>query len=159
MVGAEFVLANRRFSDLYFNAAKHRLSLEIGYISLESVQVRLLQCLYLLASSRANQAWYHFGSTAQLVFAQGMHRRRLYRSPSEVNNCITHECRKRTFWAAYTLDRYLGVLLGRPRIFQDEDIDQEYPTRVNDEDLTAYDVSLCSPSDDCLEDASIYLAK
>lgn len=88
-----------------------------------------------------------------------MHRRRLYRSPSEVNNCITNECRKRTFWAAYTLDRYLGVLLGRPRIFQDEDIDQEYPTRVNDEDLAAYDVLLCSPSDDCLEDASIYLAK
>lgn len=39
------------------------------------------------------------------------------------------DCRKRVFWSAYTLDRYLSVILGRPRIFRDEDIDQSLPER------------------------------
>ncbi|KAF4544277.1 Finger protein [Lasiodiplodia theobromae] len=43
--------------------------------------------------------------------------------------------RKRTFWCAYNLDTYLSAALGRPRTFHDEDIDQEFPTCVNDSDL------------------------
>ncbi len=146
-------------SDLYFSAARNRLNLETGYISLESVQARLMQCLYLLASSRANQAWYHFGSTIQLVFAREMHRRRLYRGFPEDGTYIINECRKRTFWAAYTLDRYLGVLLGRPRIFQDEDIDQDYPAHANDDDMTTIGLLPRPMPDDCLEDAPIFLSK
>jgi hypothetical protein len=154
-----FKLTGWHCSDLFFSAAKHRLTLETGYISLESVQARLMQCLYLLDSSRANQAWYHFGSTIQLVFAQGMHRRRTLRAFSDDGTYIINECRKRTFWSAYTLDRYLGVLLGRPRIFQDDDIDQEYPARVNDEDMAPTGARPQPIQDDCLGDALIYLAK
>ncbi|KAK2015956.1 hypothetical protein LZ32DRAFT_689309 [Colletotrichum eremochloae] len=43
----------------------------------------------------------------------------------------------RTFWKAYVLDKYLGVVLGRPRHFHDDDIDQGYPDRIDDEDMTA----------------------
>ncbi|KAK7701612.1 hypothetical protein SLS57_011661 [Botryosphaeria dothidea] len=43
--------------------------------------------------------------------------------------------RKRTFWCAYNLDTYLSAALGRPRTFHDEDIDQDFPTCVNDSDL------------------------
>jgi hypothetical protein len=50
---------------------------------------------------------------------------------------IDVECRKRVFWAAYTLDNYLSAALGRPRTFHDEDIDQEMPSLVSDEEITS----------------------
>lgn len=37
---------------------------------------------------------------------------------------MEHECRKRTFWVAYSLDAYLSAAFGRPRAFHDEDINQ-----------------------------------
>jgi hypothetical protein len=42
---------------------------------------------------------------------------------------------KRTFWCAYTLNTYLSIALGRPMTFHDEDIDQEMPLCVDDENL------------------------
>ena len=46
------------------------------------------------------------------------------------------ESRRRTFWCAYTLDVHLSVVLGRPQLFHDEDIDIEIPACVDDEDLS-----------------------
>jgi hypothetical protein len=40
---------------------------------------------------------------------------------------IILECRKRVFWVAYVMDRYLSAVLGRPMLIQDEDIDQVCP--------------------------------
>ncbi|KAJ0335228.1 hypothetical protein COL922a_009531 [Colletotrichum nupharicola] len=37
----------------------------------------------------------------------------------------------------YVLDKYVGVIFGRPRHFHDDDIDQDYPDRIDDEDMTA----------------------
>ena len=48
---------------------------------------------------------------------------------------IEIECRRRTFWCAYTLDVHLSVVLGRPQLFHDDDIDTEYPADVEDERL------------------------
>lgn len=88
-----------------------------------------------------------------------MHRKRIYKDFANDGTYIVNECRKRTFWSAYTLDRYLSVLLGRPRIFQDEDIDQEYPDRVNDEDMMPTGMIPRSVQHDCLEEAPIQLAR
>jgi broad-specificity NMP kinase len=49
---------------------------------------------------------------------------------------VQSQYRMRTFWTAYILDNYLGVVFGRPRHFHDDDIDQEYPDRVHDEEIT-----------------------
>jgi hypothetical protein len=62
----------------------------------------------------------------------GMHRKGRAEQKTDL---IDHECRKRVFWCAYSLDKYLSSALGRPRSFYDEDIDQELPTCVNDLDL------------------------
>ena len=57
-----------------------------------------------------------------LIFAMGIHRkRRVGRSGSE--DLVNIECSKRTFWAAYTVDKYMSSTLGRPQAFHDEDID------------------------------------
>jgi hypothetical protein len=112
---------------------------EPGPPRLESVQARLAMCLYLLSTFRINECWYTFGMTALIVMAIGLHRKT--NSPGKFG-LIDQECRKRAFWSAYILDRYLSVMKGRPSIFRDEDIDQEHPVNVNDEDMVFTDSKL-----------------
>ncbi|KAF4785159.1 finger protein [Colletotrichum scovillei] len=115
---------------------KHQLSLEKGEIRLVHIQARLAQCFYLLAQSRLNHCWTLFGITAQLAMALGIHRRsRVARNPSDCPDYIDSECRKRTFWCAYSLNTYLSAALGRPMTFHDEDIDQKLPLSVVDDKL------------------------
>lgn len=67
-----------------------------------------------------------------MISALGLHRKQhtsLAKLPPEALNA---DCRKRVFWSAYTLDKYLSVILGRPRIIRDEDIDQSLPEKLNE---------------------------
>jgi hypothetical protein len=97
---------------------------------LASVQARLTQCYYLLTQSRVNHCWRTFGTVSQLSLAIGLNR-----SNRSAASSIELECRRRTFWCAYTLDVHLSVVLGRPQLFHDEDIDAELPTDIEDHRL------------------------
>lgn len=120
----------------FFAVAEHQLSMEKGEISLAHVQARLAQCFYLLAQSRLNHCWTLFGITAHLAMALGIHRKsRLEAKSRDLASHIDLECRKRTFWCAYNLNTYLSAALGRPMTFHDEDIDQELPLCIDDEQL------------------------
>ncbi|KAJ5611441.1 fungal-specific transcription factor domain-containing protein [Penicillium herquei] len=44
----------------------------------------------------------------------------------------TEDRSRRTFWSAYCLDTHLSLTLGRPKIFHDDDIDQELPSGIDD---------------------------
>jgi hypothetical protein len=125
-------------SDEMFCEALRLTDIETGFPKLESAQARLIQVLYLLMSSRFNQAWYVFGHALQVLSALGLHRRedRKRSSLAHRRDYIEEQCKKRTFWVAYTLDKYLGVMFGRPRHYHDDDIDQDFPDAVNDEDMT-----------------------
>ncbi|KAL7628833.1 hypothetical protein AAE478_000348 [Parahypoxylon ruwenzoriense] len=57
------------------------------------------------------------------------------RSDTTNRDLVENECRKRTFWVAYSLDAYLSAAFGRPRAFHDEDINQDFPACVDDSDL------------------------
>lgn len=107
----------------YFFASEHQLKNERGAVRLASVQARLLQCFYLLTQSRINHCWSLFGTLSHLAFAIGLHRGRKC-DPSSTVDYVELESRRRTFWCAYSLDKYLAAALGRPRTFKDEDIDQ-----------------------------------
>src|SRR6478752_1376479 len=106
--------------------------MELGAVRLASVQARLCQCLWLLSQSRINHCWSLFGTVARLALALGLHRSRNARSDSMSR--VEIECRRRTFWSAYSLDNYLSAALGRPRTFHDRDIDQKLPSCVDDDD-------------------------
>lgn len=123
----------KRFSGRYFRAASLQLAREQGPVRLASVQARLCQCLWLLSQSRINHCWSLFGTVARLIFALGLHRNR--QAGSNIMTRVEIECRRRTFWSAYSLDNYLSTALGRPRTFNDKDIDQELPSCVDDEDI------------------------
>ncbi|KAJ5835545.1 hypothetical protein N7447_001571 [Penicillium robsamsonii] len=142
-------------SERWYAASKYMSSLESGPPRLETIQARLGQCLYLLSSSRANECWYSFGTTVQIVTALGLHRK----WPAKVSNngcsSLELELRKRIFWSVYTLDKYLSIMFGRPRLLHDEDIDQELPNETNDEDLLEEDLTRRTGSTDSMMIASV----
>lgn len=107
----------------YFFAAEHQLAKERGAVRLSSVQARLLQCFYLLTQSRINHCWSLFGTLSHLALAIGLNRGKKC-TPSGAVDYVELESRRRLFWVAYSLDKYLAAALGRPRTFKDEDIDQ-----------------------------------
>ena len=126
-----------RESDPLFYASMMRTESETGFPTLESVQARLLQVLYLLQTGRMNKAWYTFGNACQIISSLGLHRKQ-YRQHSALGgqaDYIEQQCAKRVFWTAYTIDKYISVVLGRPRLIHDEGIDQEFPDLVNDENM------------------------
>ncbi|KAK7610248.1 fungal-specific transcription factor domain-containing protein [Phyllosticta paracitricarpa] len=142
---------SRRKSEADFREAQVLLAHETGPATLESVQARFIQCHYLLSTGRSNQAWYTFGTTVQLSMALGLHRKRY---SAEKASLVVRETKRRLFWAIYTLDRYLAIVSDRPTMLQDDDISQEFPLAINDDDLT--DTHAVQPSrDDCLEDGPI----
>ncbi|EXJ80869.1 hypothetical protein A1O3_07155 [Capronia epimyces CBS 606.96] len=116
----------------YFDKAKALLNQEPGPATLASVQARLAVCLYLLCTFRINECRFCFSLACTISTSIGLHRKT---SPSQKLDLVTLESRKRTFWCAYVFDNYLSVMLGRPRIFRDEDIDQQYPRNIDDQDL------------------------
>ncbi|OQE32344.1 hypothetical protein PENSTE_c001G08590 [Penicillium steckii] len=150
-------------SDRLFCMSTSLTDAETGFPRLESAQARLLQVLYLLQTSRMNKGWYTFGNSCHMILSLGMHRRRDHQRDvplmSRRLGYISLQCYKRTFWVAYTIDKYLSVVFGRPRHYQDEDIDQDFPDRVNDEDMAPQGPSVCEDSEDCHIDSVISHAK
>lgn len=108
------------------------------------MQARLTQCYYLLTQSRINHCWSLFGTVSHLVLAIGLNRNKRPDSTSE-SSTIEIECRRRTFWCAYTLDTFLSVALGRPRSLHDDDIDTELPACLDDDELTMACTGVTSP--------------
>ncbi|KAJ5358936.1 uncharacterized protein N7496_011349 [Penicillium cataractarum] len=153
--------SNWQDSETYYQIAEQILAQETGAPSLESAQARFLTVLYLLSTSRVNQAWYNFGTTVQLVMALGLHRKqtRPRAFASIASSAVAAECSKRVLWCSFTLDEYLSLILGRPRLLREEDIDQEYPTLINDEALDYKPRSRSAPLRNCLMDASVCHAK
>ena len=155
--------ADLQQSDRLFCSAVTLTETEMGFPRLESVQARLIQVLYLLQTSRMNKAWYTFGNVFHITLSLGMHRRQDYKrdvpfSSRRLDYISLQSC-KRTFWVAYIIDRYLSVVFGRPRLYQDEDIDQDFPDSVNDEEMTPQGPLTSEDSDDCYVDGLIMHAK
>ncbi|KAK6432570.1 hypothetical protein LTR95_011259 [Oleoguttula sp. CCFEE 5521] len=147
-------------SDAYFQQSIKLTDNETGVPHLESAQARLIQVLYLMGTSRVNQAWYIFGNLLQILSALGMHRRDRRRSSVNGGSDYIHiQCRKRVFWCAYILDKYLGVVFGRPRHFHDDDIDQDYPDCINDDEMTVSGLAEGIGTDACLTEAFVCNAK
>lgn len=151
-------------SDQYFCAATRLTEAETGLPRLESAQARLIQVLYLLQTTRMNQAWYTFGNAMQIISTLGLHRQAGRKingtmAKNTMPDYINAQCQKRTFWVAYIFDKYLSVVLGRPRYYHDDDVDQDFPDLVNDEDMTRQGPSESEPLEDCHVEALVLHAK
>ncbi|KAF0321174.1 hypothetical protein GQ607_011579, partial [Colletotrichum asianum] len=131
---------------LYFQSAERELNRETEPATLTSVQALLGCCFYIMTQSRLNHCWSLFGTTSRLVLALGMHRKKfnLDGIGGSTGCLIESECRKRTFWCAYNLDRYLSAIFGRPCAFHDGDIDQEVTALIEDPALGSTSVDVAS---------------
>ena len=119
-------------SQFYFEKARSLLHQEPGPASVSSVQARLAMCLYLLSTFRINECRYCFSLACTISTSIGLHRK----SSSNLKlDLVTLESRRRTFWCAYVLDDYMSVMLGQPRMIRDDDVDQQYPRNIDDQDL------------------------
>ena len=152
-----------RRSDQLFTRAIRLVESATGFPNIESVQARLVQILYLLHTSRMNQAWYMFGITLQMITALGLHRYETRTRNSASKNFqldyVRSQCEKRVFWVSYILDRYLCVLFGRPQHYHDDDIDQLFPDCVDDEDMTPEGARPPHRAKDCVVTTLVLHAK
>jgi hypothetical protein len=66
----------------------------------------------------------------------------LHRSLDAKFTVIEAETRKRAFWVIRRMDTHVGAMLGLPRFLEDQDIDQEWPVEVDDENITETEILL-----------------
>ena len=123
-------------SEMYYQQAEALLTQETGPPRLESVQARFAAVQYLLSSSRPTRGLFAFGTMVQVMQAVGSHRKRSKRTGRPGLDSIAVEVHRRLFWCAFTLDKYLSIVMGRIPLLRVDDTNQALPTIVNDEDLT-----------------------
>ncbi|KAI8313844.1 hypothetical protein K4K61_006470 [Colletotrichum sp. SAR11_59] len=139
----------------FYHMADRQLQRESSKITFASLQARLLATHYLLNHSRMHEAWSSFGIVVRHAQALGLHRR----SVGPLSNHITHEYRKRLFWAIYVNDRIISSIFGRPCAIHDDDIDQDECALANDDDITAAGCRVAPNGEFCSAAALIHYAR
>ncbi|KAI8263722.1 fungal specific transcription factor domain protein [Colletotrichum sp. SAR11_239] len=139
----------------FYHMADRQLQRESSKITFASLQARLLATHYLLNHSRMHEAWSSFGIVVRHAQAIGLHRR----SVGPLSNYITHEYRKRLFWAIYVNDRIISSIFGRPCAIHDDDIDQDECALANDDDITAAGCRVSPYGEFCSAAALIHYAR
>ncbi|KAL2834911.1 fungal-specific transcription factor domain-containing protein [Aspergillus cavernicola] len=90
----------------------------------ESVQAFLLLALYALPVSTGGLSYSYLGVAVKMAIQNGMHRKY---NGGECDPKII-ETRNRVFWTAYTLDKRISILHGRPASIAKSDISTDLPT-------------------------------
>jgi hypothetical protein len=95
---------------------------------------RTLQCLLLLLlssilNSRSAPIWYISGICMRMCVDLGYHSERtICYADSRATSEDEVDTKRRLFWVAYTFDRSLANMLGRPFFIDDDKIDVKFPT-------------------------------
>jgi hypothetical protein len=95
---------------------------------MSSIQSLLAAELYFVATMDVRAASTVDGMVLRSAFKLGLHR-----CPVRYTNLTTndHDMRKRVFWSAYCLDRYVSQVLGHPLGIQDSDFDVCVPGEMD----------------------------
>lgn len=102
---------------------------------LRQLQAIVFMILFLQSSAKLSVCYAYIGVALRSALRMGLHR-----SFTESFNPIESETRKRVFWVIRKMDTYVGALLGLPHSLDDDEIDQEYPTEVDDEYITEHGI-------------------
>ncbi|KAJ5634373.1 hypothetical protein N7528_002215 [Penicillium herquei] len=95
----------------------------IATASVRSVQACLLIGTYLLPLDTSGLCYTYFGLALKLAIQNGMHRR--YHGEGLSRRIV--EIRNRVFWTAYTIEKRISILHGRPASLADADVDAPLP--------------------------------
>jgi hypothetical protein len=104
---------------------------------LRQLQAIVFMIIFLQCSAKLSVCYAYIGVALRSALRMGLHRSfRDNFSPIEL------ETRKRVFWVIRKMDTYVGALLGLPHSLEDDQIDQEFPTEVDDEYITVHGILL-----------------
>ncbi|RDW81410.1 Zn(II)2Cys6 transcription factor [Aspergillus mulundensis] len=95
----------------------------IASASIRSVQACLLIGTYLLPLDTSGLCYTYFGLALKMAIQNGMHRK--YSGEGLPPHVI--EIRNRLFWTAYTIEKRVSILHGRPVSLSDTDVDAAFP--------------------------------
>ncbi|KAL5397902.1 hypothetical protein PMIN06_006234 [Paraphaeosphaeria minitans] len=118
----------------YFRASRQLLDVT-DCRDVTSLQAIVFMIQFLQSTAKLSTCYSYIGVALRSAIRMGMHR------SFNVNfTPIEAETRKRLFWAIWRMDTYVGAMLGLPHFIEDEDVDQDYPTEVDDEYITATEI-------------------
>jgi hypothetical protein len=98
---------------------------------LRQIQAIIFMIMFLQSSAKLSTCYAYIGVALRSALRMGLHR-----SFTDSFSPIEAETRKRVFWVIQRMDTYVGALLGLPHSLNAEDIDQEFPSEVDDEFIT-----------------------
>ncbi|KAF9890240.1 hypothetical protein FE257_006152 [Aspergillus nanangensis] len=122
------VLEDHHFSEdevglTFYQFASKLLPDIIATASIRSVQACLLIGTYLLPLDTSGLCYTYFGLALKMAIQNGMHRKYL----GEGLSPRMKEVRNRVFWTAYTIEKRVSILHGRPVSLSDGDVDAAFP--------------------------------
>ncbi|KAI9676015.1 MAG: hypothetical protein M1817_000758 [Caeruleum heppii] len=119
----------RTFSKVFARICRYAIDNSSGKHSLQLAQSRLLLALHFIAINKPVDAWDMGGSAARTAIGLKLH---LEDDGSDhasdgsptfgFNQPASQECRRRTFWSTYMMDRYHSTCSGQVCALNDEDI-------------------------------------
>jgi len=107
---------------------------------LTSLQAIVFMTQFLQSSAKLSTCYSYIGVAQRSALRMGLHR-----SFSLNFNPIEAETRKRVFWVIRKMDTYVGAMIGLPHFLDDDDIDQDWPTEVDDEYITETEIRPMPP--------------
>ncbi|KAH0598034.1 hypothetical protein MHUMG1_04406 [Metarhizium humberi] len=116
----------------YYRAAKSLLQDLADCRDIVSLQALLFMTLFLQATSNLSACYSFVGIALRSALRIGLHRHLEH----EKIGVIEQEVRKRVFYVIRQMDIYVSTMLGFPLLLNIDDVDQLFPTEVDDEFIT-----------------------
>ncbi|KXH40974.1 fungal specific transcription factor [Colletotrichum nymphaeae SA-01] len=116
----------------YYGTARRILQDITECRDLTSLQALLFMILFLQATSNLSGCYAFVGIALRSALRIGLHR---YLKHEKIS-IIEQEVRKRVFWVIRQMDIYVSAMLGFPLMLNADDIDQPYPSEIDDEYIT-----------------------
>ncbi|KAI4251252.1 MAG: hypothetical protein LQ352_004963 [Teloschistes flavicans] len=100
--------------------------------TLSTLQCLVLAVVYCIVKADYNKLLHYKGMAISLSHRLGLHQSQKRFSLG----ALTGETRKKLFWTLYTLDCFSAAMLGLPKLLKEEDIHTEYPSDIDDENVS-----------------------
>ncbi|KAF2491982.1 hypothetical protein BU16DRAFT_574125 [Lophium mytilinum] len=126
--------AGKRFAEIAAHAARKRF----GKFSLQLCQTRLMLALFYFARGKSTEAWDYSGASLRAISALRLNTEEgVMDFPEDdldygFDRPTLEECRRRTFWSGFLMDRYNGFCGGTVCFLQPEDTFLRLPCLESD---------------------------
>ncbi|WWD22211.1 hypothetical protein CI109_106702 [Kwoniella shandongensis] len=121
----------------FWNAAQTYLGTALAHLSISRLQILLAHLRYLMFNPGGMSVWDLSGMAVRTAIDLGLHNEPAGFNQRQARGPLELDMRRRLFWVAYSTDRMLCLLLGRPTAISDTWISSSFPLPYDDELITA----------------------